>query len=127
MRNFSRALCVLVSLSACGMATAGYEDECRTLAEKLAREPGALKVGELDLLKNCLSGLQRGIVLGEAPPPPSPPPAQDCPVVPVPACPVCPAPVVCPKRESSPAPATRERQRETPAEDRRLRPYLPTY
>ncbi|MFZ5757770.1 MAG: hypothetical protein ACOY3X_12745 [Pseudomonadota bacterium] len=115
----------LVLLAATWPVRADYNDECRGLARQLATDPGALKAGELDLLKSCLSDLQRGVALGNPPaakselplcetPAPAPPAA-------VPACPVCPAqapPPACPKLPAAP----RER-----GEDRRLKPYLPTY
>lgn len=107
-------------LALAGTVRADFNDECRQLARQLATDPGSLKIGELDLLKSCVSDVQRGIVLGNPPPPKvelpvctAPPPA------PVQACPVCPPAVVCPK-VSAPAPVPR-------ADDRRLKPYLPTY
>lgn len=115
-------------------ASAAYNDECRAMAQRLATDPGSLKVGELDLLKSCLSDLQRSVVLGEPPPAKGELPA--CAAQPA-ACPVCPAATACPAAppEASSAPATpavpanrakpsRERARE---DDRRLKPYLPTY
>lgn len=114
------ALLGLALLALAGTARAAFDDECRHLARQLATDPGSLKIGELDLLKSCVSDVQRGIVLGNPPPPKvelpvctAPPP------VAAPACPVCPPAVVCP-RVSAPAPAPR-------ADDRRLKPYLPTY
>lgn len=115
-----------------GAAHASYNDECRALAERLDRDPGALKVGELDLLKNCLADLQRIIVLSETPPAKKPP--QECPPPPPAApCPVCKA---CPAAD--PAAVAREREREKERErerekerdreaDRQLRPFLPKY
>lgn len=107
-------------------AFAQYSEDCRLLAEKLAKVPGDMKVGELDLLKNCLSGLQRVIVLGEEPPPPAaPPPAPECPPPP-PAeekeCPVCPEANSCPKQ--SVAPAAKDKARERDAPDRRPKMYI---
>lgn len=118
---------LLLSMLA-AVAQASYNDECRALAQKLDTDPGALKVGELDLLKNCLADLQRIIVLSETPPAkkppqvcPPPPPAAPCPV-----CKACPA--------ADPAAAAREREREKEREkerdresDRQLRPFLPKY
>ena len=120
---------LLVLLCAVVSARAEYADECRGVADKFARDPGALNVGEIDFLKNCLSSLQRGIVLGEAPPAPSPAPAVACPAAVVQECPVCAAAVTCPKREAAatPAPAKEKARDREPPEDRRLRPYLPKY
>lgn len=125
------AIAVLaVVLVAATAAHAEYSEECRDLAQRLAQDPGALKVGELDVLKSCLSDLQRGIVLGE------PPPAKGEPVVVVPAAapapPTCPtAAQLCPEREAAAkeraAPAkVRERKRDA-VPDRRLKPDLPKY
>ena len=68
MKRPGFAVCALAC--ACllpAIAFAAYNDECRALALRLATDPGSLKVGELDLLKSCLSGLQRSVVLGEPP------------------------------------------------------------
>jgi len=124
----TRLLAALLLSMLAAAAQASYNDECRALAQKLDTDPGALKVGELDLLKNCLADLQRIIVLSETPPAkkpaqvcPPPPPAAPCPV-----CKVCPA--------ADPAAAAREREREKEREkerdresDRQLRPFLPKY
>lgn len=125
------AIAVLaVVLVAATAAHAEYSEECRDLAQRLAQDPGALKVGELDVLKSCLSDLQRGIVLGE------PPPAKSESVVgapvPAPAPPICPtAEQLCPRPEAAAegraAPAkARERKRDAVL-DRRLKPDLPQY
>lgn len=126
------AIAVLaVVLVAATAAHAEYSEECRDLAQRLAQDPGALKVGELDVLKSCLSDLQRGIVLGE------PPPAKGEPVV-VDAAAAAPAPLTCPtaaqlcpgreaaaKERAAPA-KVRERKRDA-VPDRRLKPDLPKY
>lgn len=117
----SRLLAAALLLALASAAHATYNDECRTLAERLDANPAALKVGELDLLKSCLSDLQRIIVLGDTPPEKKPP--QTCPEPPpAPACPVC---KVCPVAEAAPA-AGRDKKRDR-EEDRSLRPYLPQY
>lgn len=122
-----RGILVLVLLAVAGAGHAAYSDECRALAERLDRDPGSLKVGELDLLRNCLGNLQRIGALGEEPPakkppmacpPPSPPPPPE-------PCPVC---KVCPVVEPSPS-VLRERERERAREKKRdedvnLRPVL---
>lgn len=129
--------CLLLLVLCAIPAHAEYSEECRALSERLAREPGTLKVGELDLLKNCLSGLQRGIVLGEAPPPPTPdkplavpecPPAEVPAAKPereCPACPVCAAAAV--RRDPPPARERTPRDRDPASEDRRLKPFLPQF
>lgn len=98
-----------VLLAVAGPAWADYNAECRTLAGRLAGEPGSLIMGELDVLKSCLSSLQRGIMNG-APPPAGSPPA--CPPPPPPApreCPACPSPVACPKDDRPAADPVRQR------------------
>lgn len=125
------AIAVLaVVLVAATAAHAEYSEECRDLAQRLVQDPGALKVGELDVLKSCLSDLQRGMVLGE------PPPAKGEAVVSAPA--AAPAPTTCPtaaqlcpgreaaaKERAAPA-KVRERKRDA-VPDRRLKPDLPKY
>lgn len=82
-----------VSMAVSVPAWASYSPECRLLASQLASEPGLLKLGELDVLKSCLSTLQKGITAGDPPPAGSPP---DCPPPPPPrVCPVCPPVPVC--------------------------------
>ncbi|MFZ5698122.1 MAG: hypothetical protein ACOY9J_05290 [Pseudomonadota bacterium] len=123
------AIAVLaVVLVAPTAAHAEYSEECRGLAQRLAQDPGALKVGELDVLKSCLSDLQRGIVLGE------PPPAKSESLVgaptPAPAPPICPtAEQLCPRPKAAvKEPEAPKKVRERPREpDRRLKPYLPKY
>jgi hypothetical protein len=113
---------LLVLASAASLVRAEYAEECRDLANTLARTPGALKNSEIDLLKNCLSGLQRSLALGEVPAAATPPPPEKIcpPLPPEKECPVCPAVQACPKQSS--APPARDRQRE-PAVDP-LRPQL---
>lgn len=127
------AVCLML---AAGSATAAWNDECDQLSRRLNSEPATLKVGELDILKSCLSDLQRSIVLGEplpvqgggapsvacAVPPPAP---HYCP-----ACPVCAGrsdrdeqeegTAAVPAKPKSPAPRNRE-------ESRSRKPYLPTF
>lgn len=67
---------LLVLASAASLVRAEYAEECRDLANTLARTPGALKNSEIDLLKNCLSGLQRSLALGEVPAAATPPPPE---------------------------------------------------
>ncbi len=118
---------VLVTATA---AHAEYSEECRDLAQRLARDPGALKVGELDVLKSCLSDLQRSIVLGEPPPAKGETAVDAAAAAPAPlTCPT--AAQLCPGREAAAkapeAPAkVRDRKRDT-VPDRRLKPYLPKY
>lgn len=116
------AASLLALLVLAGSARAEFDDECRQLARQLATDPGVLKIGELDLLKSCVSDIQRGIVLGNPPPAkvelPACASAPAAAPAPAPACPVCPPATVCPKVPVAP--------RERP-EDRRLKPYLPTY
>lgn len=89
-------LLVLVGMSAPAAAT--YGAECRMLASQLASDPGMLKLGELDVLKSCLSSLQRGITAGDPPPAPTPPPVAICPPPPPEkVCPVCPEAPACPE------------------------------
>lgn len=117
-----------VALLCCaGTAWGSYGNECRSLAQRLALDPGSLKLPELDLIRNCIADLQRVIVLGETPPEKGEPPA--CAPVEAPppeACPVCPtAAALCPKAAT--ARAKEPAREKEPAEDRRLKPFLPKY
>lgn len=122
------ALCIGLLLSP--VVQAEYGEECRVLVGQLAQDPGALKMGELDIVKSCVSDLQRGIVLGEPPPARTAATPPACaPSAPVaPACPVCPtARELCPRNDPAPARKEPDRERPAPTENRRLKPYLPTY
>lgn len=97
--------CLLVA----GVARA-YDPECRELAQHFAVDPGTLKLGELDVLKTCLSELQRRIVAGEPMPESGQPPA--CPEPPPPIvaeCPPCPPAKACPRAERVPEDPVRQR------------------
>ncbi|MFZ5722414.1 MAG: hypothetical protein ACOY33_02015 [Pseudomonadota bacterium] len=124
---------IVVRLAACslwlafaGTAAASYNEECRQLAMRLDSDPGSLKVGELDLLKSCLSDLQRSIVLGEPPPEKGPPPACETKPPECPVCAACPAAETVRQKAPSPPPPVRKKERER-EDDRRLKPYLPQY
>lgn len=106
VQNLLPAL-VLASMLVSAPAWASYSPECRLLASQLAAEPGSLKLGELDVLKSCLSALQKGITAGDPPPEGSPP---DCPPPPPPrVCPVCPPVPVCEKTGASDGDPVRQR------------------
>lgn len=97
----------LFAMAASMPVRASYSPECRLLASQLASEPGSLKLGELDVLKSCLSTLQKGITAGEPPPAGSPP---DCPPPPPPrVCPVCPPVPVCEKTDAAADDPVRQR------------------
>lgn len=138
VRGCLLAVMVLGGVSWPQSGQTAYGEECQLLARKLAQVPGALQMGELELIKNCISVLQRGIVLGESLAVPAELPSPSCapaaPVI-VPECPVCqtcPPPTVCPTADklcerSAPPPARKEPERAPTPDNRRLRPYLPTY
>lgn len=110
---FMRCLLALLLAAASAVASADYGPECRVLATQLARDPGTVKLGDLDALKSCLSELQLIIVDRKQAPEPSSPAELACP--PAPSCPACPTCPACPKQEC-------------PAEEsgRTLKPHLPT-
>lgn len=112
------------------VAYADYGEECRALSAQLAREPGSLKVGDLDVLKTCLSDLQRLLIVGGQPPEGV---SDLCPapVVEPQRCPVCPsAAQLCGKRDAPrDAPSARDRRdpEREPSPDRQLKPALPVF
>lgn len=115
LRLKSLAVLCLLAAIAVPFAHADYGPECRVLATQLARDPGAVKLGDLDALKSCLSELQLVIVDRKPPPAPSSPDELACP--PPPACPACAACPACPKHDCA--------AEEEPA--RSLKPHLPTF
>lgn len=124
----NRLLAALALALATASAAAQYSDECRDLARRMAVEPGALTAPELDLVRDCVSSLQRARLLGESVPPGEPLPCAAA--APVPAeCPVCPEVAAQACARATPPPAVRparERARDT-GEDRRPRTYIPKY
>lgn len=112
------------------VAYAEYGEECRALSAQLARDPGSLKVGDLDVLKTCMSDLQRILIVGGTAPEGA---ADLCPSPVVEAkCPVCPsAAQLCGKRDAAPAeqaPPSRERREPPKAPPPNpLKPALPVF
>lgn len=94
-------LCCVVLLWSPGGVAWAWGPECRLLSGQLAAAPGSLKMGDLDVLRTCITALQRAIVNNEPLPADEPAAKVECPPPPPPqvverACPSCPA---CPRAD----------------------------